>query len=64
MVVLGSQPVFWEVPAELGQLSHLQWLSFDRNQLTGEIPAELSQLSQLWALHLQHNQLKEAIQAS
>ena len=34
-----------EIPAELGNLSNLEWLRLDDNQLTGEIPAELGNLS-------------------
>jgi internalin A len=44
------------VPAELGQLSNLQWLHLDNNQLTA-VPAGLGQLSNLQTLHLDNNQL-------
>ena len=42
---------------ELAQLSQLQRLYLDSNQLTGEIPVELAQLSQLQRLDLGNNQL-------
>ncbi|MFC1635965.1 leucine-rich repeat domain-containing protein, partial [Planctomycetota bacterium] len=43
-------------PAELGQLSNLQILTLDDNQLT-QIPAELSRLKDLRRLHLDNNHL-------
>ena len=46
-----------EVPAELGNLSNLQWLLLGWNQLTGEIPSDLGNLSNLKWLWLSDNQL-------
>jgi hypothetical protein len=43
------------LPAEIGQLSQLQWLDLSGNQLTA-LPAEIGQLSQLQELDLSYNQ--------
>ena len=50
-----------EIPAELGNLSNLHWLSLYNNQLTGAIPIELGDLSNLQILYLNRNQLTGAI---
>ena len=50
-----------EIPAELGNLSNLQVLSFSRNALSGEIPAELGNLSNLRNLSLSANGLRGEI---
>ncbi len=47
-----------QLPAELGQLSNLQHLFLQNNQLT-QIPAELGQLSKLQELSLHNNQLTQ-----
>jgi Leucine-rich repeat (LRR) protein len=44
------------LPPEIGQLSKLQWLMLDQNQLTS-LPTEIGQLSRLQALYLNQNQL-------
>ena len=45
-----------EIPAELGSLSNLEWLSLrGNNKLSGEIPAELGSLSNLTYLDISHN---------
>ena len=54
---LGGNQLTGPIPAQLSQLSQLQYLSLYSNQLTGEIPVELSQLSQLQYLSLSTNQL-------
>ncbi len=46
-----------QVPAELGELSHLQVLRLDGNRLTGGIPPELGNLSRLTMLSLDGNRL-------
>ena len=50
-----------EIPAELGNLSNLQILSFSRNTLSGEIPAELGDLANLQILSLSANGLSGEI---
>ena len=52
-----------EIPAELGSLSNLQWLSLNANDLSGEIPAELGSLSNLTYLNLSGNELSGEIPA-
>ena len=54
---LANNQLTGEIPAELGQLTQLQFLNLGGNQLTGEIPAELAQLTQLQFLILRPNQL-------
>ncbi len=51
------------IPADLGQLTSLQFLDLDTNQLTGPIPVELSQLVNLEYLYLNGNQLTGTIPA-
>jgi len=43
------------VPAEIGQLSHLQTLRLSANLLSGTIPPEIGGLSDLEYLHLENN---------
>ena len=45
------------IPAELGDLANLQWLSLDDNYLTGGIPPELGKLVSLKVLDLSSNYL-------
>ena len=52
-----------EIPAELGSLSNLTWLSLRDNKLSGEIPAELGSLSNLEDLNLYNNPLSGEIPA-
>jgi Leucine-rich repeat (LRR) protein len=49
------------IPAELGQLASLQYLSLDTNNLTGNIPVELGNLTNLDYLYLSGNQLSGTI---
>ena len=51
------------IPAELGNLTNLQYLFLDNNQLSGEIPAELGSLTSLQSLWLNGNQLSGEIPA-
>ena len=52
------------IPAELGNLSNLQWLSLEGNQLTGSIPPELENLSNITDILLQSNYLTGSIPSS
>ena len=49
------------IPRELGELTHLQELSFHINDLSGTIPPELGQLARLKLLELEFNQLSGRI---
>ena len=51
------------LPAELGNLGGLAFLSLNSNRLTGTIPAELGRLSNLTSLQLADNQLEGPIPA-
>ena len=54
---LSSNQLSGEIPAELGNLTNLEWLNLQSNQLTGEIPAELGDLTNLRLLDFWLNQL-------
>ncbi len=54
---LGDNELTGVIPAELGDLSQLEWLSLYDNELTGVIPPELGDLSQLEWLDLSGNVL-------
>ncbi|MDE2718133.1 MAG: hypothetical protein OXI33_14130 [Chloroflexota bacterium] len=51
-LLLESNGLAGEIPAELGSLSNLKRLELGNNQLTGEIPRELGNLSDLESLRL------------
>ena len=46
-----------KIPAELGNIVHLNLLNLSDNQLTGEIPTELARITRLNELHLDGNDL-------
>ena len=62
-LVLSENGLNGELPAELGQLSYLDWLDLYTNQLSGNIPTELGRLSSLVGLVLDDNQLSGEIPA-
>ena len=62
-LVLSSNQLTGEIPAELGGLTNLAELSLYSNQLTGEIPAELGDLTNLAELSLYSNELTGEIPA-
>ena len=62
-LILDSNHLTGEIPAELGRLTSLEWLYLYNNRLTGEIPAELGSLSNLVRLYLNSNQLAGSIPA-
>jgi Leucine-rich repeat (LRR) protein len=51
------------IPAELGNLTNLQYLNLRTNRLTGSIPAELGNLTNLQALDLWNTRLTGSIPA-
>ena len=51
------------IPAELGNLTNLQWLNLWNNDLSGSIPAELGNLTNLQWLNLLGNDLSGSIPA-
>ena len=57
----GDVQFFREIPAEIGQLTNLQYLELNNNQLTGPIPSEVGQMSNLQSLTLYFNQLTGSI---
>ena len=63
MLHLDHNQLTGPIPAELGQLTQLQYLTLFNNELTGEIPTELAQLAQLQYLTLHNNQLSGEIPA-
>ena len=52
-----------EIPAELANLAHLEYLNLNGNQLSGMIPIELGKIPDLRSLDLSRNQLSGAIPA-
>ena len=49
------------IPAEIGNLSELEYLYLASNQLTGNIPSEIGKLTKLTRLYLHRNQLSGSI---
>ena len=62
-LILSTNNLCGEIPAELGSLSHLESLSLGENALSGEMPAELGSLSNLQLLVLHRNALSGEIPA-
>ena len=60
-LTLSSNQLSGSIPAELGNLSSLTYLSMSSNKLSGSIPPELGNLSSLTLLHLGYNQLSGSI---
>ena len=63
IVALYNNRINGSIPAELGELKALTWLTLSANQLTGSIPAELGELKALTYLGLSNNQLTGSIPA-
>ena len=62
-VDLSAAGMAGSIPAEFGQLAHLDTLQIGSNDLTGSIPAELSQLERLVLMNLSANDLTGPIPA-
>ena len=60
---LSQNQLTGDIPAELGDLTNLEWLDLPINRLTGEIPAELGSLTNLEVLSLFDNRLTGEIPA-
>ena len=60
-LVLAFRRLTGEIPAVLGDLTHLKTLNLGWNDLSGEIPAELGNLANLVVLELSYNDLSGAI---
>ena len=60
---LGANELTGPLPAELGDLTNLEWLDLGQNQLTGPIPPELGDLTNLIELSLRWNELTGPIPA-
>jgi hypothetical protein len=52
------------LPATLAQLSNLQWMLLDNNQLTGSLPAFLGQMPSLKRVLLQNNRFAGPVPSS
>ena len=63
LLLLSDNELTGPIPAELGDLSNLEWLWLSGNELTGPIPAWLGDLSNLEWLNLGDNQLTGPIPA-
>ena len=54
---LGNNPLFGDIPPQLGNLSNLVTLDLSYGQLVRRVPAEFGKLTQLKVLYLNANQL-------
>lgn len=63
-LILFSNQLSGEIPAEIGNLTKLTTLNLSSNQLSGEIPAEIGNLTNLTYFDLRANQLSGEIPAS
>ncbi len=61
---LANNNLSGSIPAQLADITSLNYLLLSDNQLTGSLPAELGNIPDLWQLHLQNNQLSGAIPAN
>lgn len=52
------------LPAEIGNLTQLDWLSVSNNQLSGALPATIGNLTSLSHVYLDHNSFSGALQDS
>ena len=53
-----------KIPADVGNIAHLEYLNLIDNQLTGEIPTELGRINSLIGLYLDGNDLTGEIPAA
>ena len=58
---LGRNQLSGSIPAELGNLTKLEFMALDRNKLSGPIPPELGNLTKLERLYLYNNELSGSI---
>lgn len=63
-ILLAANNLTGTLPAELGNLTNLEGLSFLTNQITGSIPAEIGGLAGLLVLDIGANQLSGSIPAA
>ncbi len=61
---LANNNLSGSIPAQLADITSLNYLLLNNNQLTGSIPAGLGNIPDLWQLHLQDNQLSGPIPAN
>ena len=62
-LILSQNQLSGEVPAQIGRLTDVQWLSLWGNQLQGEIPSTIGSLDNVHTLSLWANQFRGSIPA-